>query len=161
MNRHSHRPAVPEAEGRRRSVIAYKRATGPWICAKLSKNALRIVVSGGAGRARRPEKEDAMRVLIGVSAAAAVLALLSMGGSGEISTAHAQTCGHAPKCAGLTGARLDTCMGQRANAEADCQRRGLGDARGNAGPGPKYRKCKDTAAKYGVDSATTTFEDDC
>jgi hypothetical protein len=102
-----------------------------------------------------------MRALIRVSAAAAALALLSLGEPGAITTAHAQRCGHAPTCVGLHGDRLETCMGQRAKAEADCQLHGRGDARGNPGPGPKYRKCKDTASEYGVDSATTNYRDDC
>jgi hypothetical protein len=101
-----------------------------------------------------------MRALI-IASAAAAFALLSLGEPGAITTAHAQTCGHAPKCAGLHGDRLETCMGQRAKAEADCQLHGRGDARNNPGPGPKYRKCKDTAARYGVDSATTNYDDDC
>jgi hypothetical protein len=101
-----------------------------------------------------------MGALIRFSTAVAALALVSLAGPGAVTTASAQKCGHAPVCAGLHGDRLETCMGRRANAEADCQLHGRGDARHHAGAGPKYRKCKDTAEKYGVDSATT-YGDDC
>jgi len=114
-----------------------------------------------AGRAHNEGGKTSMRALIRFSAVAAALTLTSFVGPGAITTASAQRCGHAPTCAGLHGNRLETCMGQRAKAEADCQLHGRGDARNNPGRGPKYRKCKDTASEYGVDSATTNYRDDC
>ena len=82
-----------------------------------------------------------------------MLPLLVIGTS--VTPASAQRCGQAPNCNGLRGARWDMCQARRAEAEADCQRRGVGYESGRhrvRGAGPKYRKCKNFARQLRNDA---------
>jgi hypothetical protein len=90
---------------------------------------------------------------------------LAFGMTGVVGTvaptpAAAQRCGQAPNCNNTHGDARRHCLARRAHAEADCQARGRGDARGNPGKGPRYRRCKQTEESFDFDEATT-YRKDC
>lgn len=101
---------------------------------------------------------------IKILASCALLMAFTVGTPPGVTPAAAKVrCNEAPTCDGLHGQDRSDCQADRAEAEADCQARGLGDARGDRGHGPKWQDCKDKAAKLrgASPNGRTTYKNDC
>lgn len=105
--------------------------------------------------------------LVPAMAGFAALSLFTVLGPAVTPASARVHCGQAPSCRGLHGRRWDLCQAKRADAEADCQARGVGRESGRhrvRGRGPKYRKCKNFARELrngGAELDEATSMRDC